>query len=378
VNLVTTNHLLQDSGLRAKNLFSLGLLIVLTGLSGCSDDVRLATDQERLAFEQAGNVTPSVDMDRIEKAKLKTGPYRVVTGDVLEFTMPALLQAVTAAEVKAAANQRLQDYPFLARVSTEGTITLPAVGRMQVAGQSLSEIESRVVQVYRDYLVSEPSVFVRVFEYKTFKVYITGAVEKPGVYTLRNDQMTLSYLLTEAGGISEAGAAVVRVVRSETQTDSPSSDEIAPEPMVLPVANTNIPYRDIALEEGDTLVVEPVQMPLFSVLGLVNKPGNFPYPPTAQYNLSQAIAFAGGLERISDPHYAMIYRLNEEGTVTRVPFQLKQKDEFTQALATPIRPGDVVAIEHTARTRTNMTVSELLRINMGVYVSGNDLWDRND
>jgi len=305
-------------------------------------------------------------------------PYRVVPGDVLEFTMPALLQAVTAAEVDAVGDRRQQDYPFLARVRNEGTITLPAVGRMEVAGQSLADIEANVVQAYRDYLVLDPSVFVRVSEYKTFKVYITGAVEEPGVYTLRNDQMTLSYLLTEAGGISEAGAAVVRVVRSQASATSPSSNEKAAEPILLPVANSNIHYRDIALEEGDTLVVEPIQMPLFSVLGLVNKPGNFEYPPNAQYNLSQAIAFAGGLERVSDPRYAMIYRLDEDGTVTRVPFKLKQKDEFTQALSTAIRPGDVVAIEHTPRTRMNTIVSQLVRINMGVYVRGHDLWDRND
>jgi len=339
----------------------------------------MATDDELLAFEQAGAITPVVDMDRIEKAKLKTGPYLVVPGDALEFTMPALLQAVTAAEVQAAQSRRQQeDYRYLARVSDDGTITLPAIGEITVAGQSLAQIEAKVVQAYQDFVMLKPSVFVRVSEYKTAKVYITGAVVKPGVYTLQDDQMTLSYLLTEAGGISEAGAAVVRLVRSDEQPDSLSSNESVPKPILLPVANMNIPYRDITLEEGDTVVVGAIQMPLFSVLGLVSRPGNFPYPPSAQYNLGQAVSYAGGLDRVSDPRYATIYRLDENGKVTRVPFKLKKNDEFTQALSTPIKPGDVVAIEHTQRTRMNTIISQLLRINMGIYISGSDLWDRSN
>ena len=74
----------------------------------------------------------------------------------------------------------------------------------------------------------------------------------------------------------------------------------------------------------------------------------------------------------------MIYRLDKKGSVTRVPFQLKQGDEFTRALGTPIRPGDVVAIENTLRTRMNTTVSQLVRINTGIYIRGEDLWDRRD
>ena len=74
----------------------------------------------------------------------------------------------------------------------------------------------------------------------------------------------------------------------------------------------------------------------------------------------------------------MIYRIDEEGSVTRVPFKLKHKDDFTQALSAPIQPGDVVAIEHTQRTRMNTIVSQLVRINMGVYIRGEDLWDSRD
>ena len=334
----------------------------------------MPTEEELRAFEQAGSIAPTVDMGRIQKAKLKTGPYRVVPGDVLEFTMPALLQAVTAAEVQAAQGSSQANHPYLCRVRDGGAIVLPAVGQMKVAGLALAQIEEQVTDAYAEYSVLRPSVFVRVSEHKTSKVYITGAVAEPGVYTLQADQMTLSYLLTEAGGISEAGAAVVRIVRSEGEQSEKEAGQAAEKPILLPVVNTNIPFRDIALEEGDTAVVEPVQMPLFSVLGLVSKPGNFPYPPNAEYNLTQAIAYAGGLDPVAEPRYVTIYRLKDDNSIARVPFRLIEDGEFTDAMATPIRPGDVVAIEHTARTRTNTAINNLVRINTGLYVRGEDLW----
>lgn len=341
---------------------------------GCADQVRQPTTEELAAFERAGQFAPTVDMDRIEKAKLKVGPYRVVAGDVLEFTMPALLRAVTVAQVEAAQGSNAIDAPHPCRVRNGGMIMLPGIGSVKVAGLSLSEIEEQVTDLYEERCsVQRPSVFVRIAEHRTSKVYITGAVEDPGVYTLQADQMTLSYLLTEAGGISEAGAAVVRIVRSDPNEAGPGRAE--QEPVLLPVVNTNIPFQDVALEEGDTVVVEQTQMPLFSVLGLVSKPGNFPYPPNAEYNLTQAIAYAGGLDPIAEPRYATIYRLQGDGSVARVPFELISKGEFTDALGTPIRPGDVVAIEHTPRTRTNTTINNLVRINTGLYIRGEDLWD---
>ncbi len=371
--------------------------IFLVCLTGCGDEVRPLTPYELAVFRGTGSLMPAVDMSRVEKAKLKTGPYRVVPGDVLEFTMPALLQAVTAAEVQASTMRNQGENPLMCRVRDDGTVTLPAVGPIAVAGLSLAQIEAQVTDAYKSFVVLHPSVFLRVAEYKTSKAYIAGAVTKPGVYNLRADQMTLSSLLTEAGGITEVGAAVVRILRTGGQ-ERTSPDVLAPRdlgekaalvpvvsssgggaegPIVLPVVNTNIPYRDVSLDEGDTVVVEPVQMPVFSVLGLVSRPGNFPYPPTAQYNLTQAIAFAGGLDPVAQPRYATVYRISPDGTVRRAPFRLIKDGKFTEALSTPIRPGDIVALEETPRTRMNMLIRDIFRFNTGVYISGRDLWDSN-
>ncbi|MBM4029493.1 MAG: hypothetical protein FJ280_29465 [Planctomycetes bacterium] len=209
-------------------------------LAGCGDSVRLPTPEQWAAFEKAESIVPTIEMQRIEEARLQVGPYRVVPGDVLEFTIPALLRAVTAAEVQVAQTRNQDSQTHLCRVNEGGAIELPGIAAIEVAGLSLSQTEVAVAEAYRAHVAHRPAVFARVFEYKTCSVYVTGAVEKPGVYALRGDQMTLAHLLNEAGGIvmrdasgalmregggiSGPGAALVRITSLEQdETRDPQS-----------------------------------------------------------------------------------------------------------------------------------------------------------
>jgi protein involved in polysaccharide export with SLBB domain len=140
----------------------------------------------------------------------------------------------------------------------------------------------------------------------------------------------------------------------------------------------NIPFADVVLAEGDTVIVEPPQDQSVSVVGLVARPGNMPYPPGTRYNLIQAIAFAGGLDLIADPRYVSVYRLAPDGEIASVTFQLvnpRRPQQLTGTLALPLKPGDVVSVEHTPRTRTNVFFDRVFRISLGLYVSPESLWN---
>ena len=141
--------------------------------------------------------------------------------------------------------------------------------------------------------------------------------------------------------------------------------------LVLPVKGLNIPFADVALHEGDSVVVERMLMPVFTVIGLVTRPGTFPYPPGIEYNLMQAIGFAGGLDQMTDPRYAIVYRLRPDGSITYVPFEIsdpKKKGGLSTAMGVLIKPGDIVAIEHTPRTRTNAFVERVFHFSVGAYI----------
>jgi len=556
-------------------VFCLFLTLLLSiYLVGCSDRVVLPTSAQLMEFENAGPVHSSVDMDRLVRAKIGGGAYQVVPGDVLELTMPIILRVVTAEEPRIPE----QSTPYICRVSDRGTITLPIVGEIEAAEKSLGEIESAIIDAYYPkYAVTRPSVFARILEYKTAKVSVTGAVEKPGIYELRSDKMSLVALLMEAGGIIDKGAALIRIIHSDEtalnnvttprerlektteQTIEPSikpketmlavpsahypasneievqltfeqptlsstkgkldiirhdgtimlteqlditseterevilrtlaqkdsrvstdkvnqrlcalADMLKPgsgicnsgnkstdkkmnpnaelnmeqillaggfadeninsntepnwsdseqnsttddalykqlvekyqelidtfgqdkksengekvpfgklnkhEPLVLPVKGFNIPFADVALQDGDSIIVERLEQPLFTVLGLVNRPGNFPYPPDVQYNLMQALGFAGGLDKTAEPRYATVYRLKPDRTVVRAAFKIVDGSKLTDASSTLIKPGDIIAVEHTPRTRTKLFLDSVFRINLGIYTPL-DVFDEQD
>ena len=537
----------------AVRVFSVILITFLSiFLVGCGDQVRLPSAEELMEFERAGPSRPTVDLSVLAKARIARGPYRVLAGEVLELTMPTILKIVTAEE-PAFSNGTA---PFVCRVGEKGSITLPVVGEIGVAGKTLAEIEVSVIGAYHPkYAVTRPSVFARVLEYRTAKVCIQGAVARPGVYDLRSDQMSLVSLLTEAGGIVNEGAAVIRVVRSSeaaeggggirqttglaaagslhrgdqegtgvrkvgepislsdaawialgphyidsdqrkvrltfalaemrgtkgelklscegeelTMTNFDIGDELhrrglvkyldqkhqrfsspaleseliamaeelqvisvlepsrqdneqrnpggeaaddkveaegryaseeavrkrpvearghergvvageeAVEEIILPVKGLNIPFADVPLREGDRVFVERLEASVFSVIGLVRNPGNFPYPADARYNLMQAIAFAGGLDQVAEPRYATVYRLKGDGTIVRAPFQIisaKRGSELTSWVNVAIKPGDIVAVEQTARTRSNLFLANVFRLNVGAYISGRDLFNND-
>jgi len=139
------------------------------------------------------------------------------------------------------------------------------------------------------------------------------------------------------------------------------------EPIILPVRGLNIPFADVTLQDGDTVVVEPLEQQLFTVLGLVKEPGNFPYPSDAKYNLMQALAFAGGLDKIAEPRYATIYRLKADGTIVDTTFKLVEDSKLTNVINTTIKPGDIIDVAHTRRTRTNVFLERIFHVTFGAY-----------
>lgn len=365
---------------RARPIFHLVAVVsALVCLVGCGDQAHPPSAVELAEFRKAGLVpTPTIDAVRLEQARI-AGPYRAVPGDALELTMPAILRTVAAEETGGI--DRIA--PYMCRVSENGTITLPRAGDIEAEGKTLAQIESMVVAAYYPkYVVTRPSVFARVVDYGTSKVTITGAVLRSGVYSLRSDQMSVMGLIMEAGGIVEEGAAMIRIFRrdadsakvSEASGRSRAVNQAKLAPLVLPISGLNVPFMDVELHDGDRVVVDRLPQPLVTVIGLVNRPGNFPYPTDVQYNLTQVLAFAGGLNQVAEPRYATIHRLKPDGTSISVTLEIVDNSKLTEASLTVIKPGDIVDVQQTLRTRTALLVDSMFGISVGAYYRLDDAW----
>lgn len=110
---------------------------------------------------------------------------------------------------------------------------------------------------------------------------------------------------------------------------------------------------------------------VFTVMGLVRGPNAFPYPPDVQYNLMESLAYAGGLDMTADPRFVKVYRQNSNGEIVSATFSVDSKS-FLDAYAVAIKPGDVIYVDHTLRTRVNQFIADVFSFRMGAYADVRD------
>lgn len=149
---------------------------------------------------------------------------------------------------------------------------------------------------------------------------------------------------------------------------APTATAAVVEGIVLPVKGLNIPFADVPLMEGDLIEVKRLNPVVFTVIGLAKAPGAFPYPPDVEYNLMQAIGFAGGVDIIADPRFVTVYRQDAKGEVVSAVFRIDRKF-MAKSCNVKIKPGDVICIDVTPRTKRNVLLHQMLRINFGVFIN---------
>src|SRR3989304_5864646 len=98
---------------------------------------------------------------------ISTADYPVGPGDVVEISVPAI--------------EELRGR--VVRISGDGTISLPFIGKFQAAGLTEEELRQKLIVQLQQYMNS-PRVVVFVKEYRSRQVAVLGAVVKPGLYSL--------------------------------------------------------------------------------------------------------------------------------------------------------------------------------------------------
>ena len=86
-------------------------------------------------------------------------------------------------------------------VRPDGKVTLPLVNDIDAAGRTPEELRTAITEAAARF-VEEPTVSVVVKQINSRKVFITGAVGKPGAYPI-NAPTTVLQLISMAGGLGE-------------------------------------------------------------------------------------------------------------------------------------------------------------------------------
>ncbi len=133
-------------------------------------------------------------------------------------------------------------------VRPDGRITLPLINEVQAAGLTPEQLRDELMTAAAKYVV-DPNVSVFVKAINSRKVFITGAVGKPGVYAL-TAPTTVMQLIALAGGLQEfADSKHIIVMRTE------NGRQVALSFNYKDVLNRKNLKQNIELKPGDTVVV---------------------------------------------------------------------------------------------------------------------------
>jgi polysaccharide export outer membrane protein len=247
--------------------------------------------------------------------------YRIGPGDVLE--------------VEVFGNPELSRNPI---VQTTGAVALPLVGEVPVAGLTVGEAAARITGLLaRDYLVN-PQVEVRVKEYQSQFVTVTGEVNTPGRRALRSARTQLIDVLVEAGGLTARASGEIVITRAEGEFEGGGRTLRvqlgAPQLTALTERGLQTPLR-----AGDIVTASPKHY--VTVEGEVARPGR--YVLESALTASAAISSAGGLTRFGS-HRVRLRRV-DPGTgrvsVTTVDLKAVQRGDAGDP---PLHPNDTLSV----------------------------------
>ena len=191
------------------------------------------------------------------------------------------------------------------RVTDEGTINIPYVGSVAVAGLDLSQIEQRIAGQLKG-KAQDPQVIVEFVADRTHTVMVSGDVKNPGRVSLLEGTRSVIDAINRAGGPFNLPAAQVEVVvRRQGQV------------ILTAQYSELLAGADIGIQKNDEIVVRPNSR-VFTVLGAVQKSGNVELTKT-NLTLLEALGQVGGLsDERANKTGVFVFRL---GDIQNIPGQ---------------------------------------------------------
>jgi polysaccharide export outer membrane protein len=192
-------------------------------------------------------------------------------------------------------------------VDAQGSVPFPLIGRLPARGATAPELAARLtVLLEKDYLVN-PQVMITVKEFLSQKVQIIGEAERPGLLYLTGPTTVLE-ALAKAGGLTKAAGRHLLLVR--VSRDGQAAGSSVTQRLDLEKLRAGDTSEDVALQDGDTVVVPRAQRAFF-VQGEVGRPGVFPLE--REMSVLDAVTIAGGFTDRAAPSNMRVIRRGADG-----------------------------------------------------------------
>ena len=199
----------------------LSAVLMLFGLCGCSmqdfggiggidvggpaDTLDEAMDAREA--EERANKLAELLADWQRRRYYRDEDFRVGPDDTLSITIHSLEQPGVPSVL-----ERL--------INRDGLISLPHTGDLDVNGMTARRIEQAIVEAYEGRYLKDPRVSVEILDYRSAPVYVTGAVQMPGVYHLKHNSSSVLEILSLANGLAPTHGNELIIVRDRSHDSS--------------------------------------------------------------------------------------------------------------------------------------------------------------
>lgn len=204
------------------------------------------------------------------------------------------------------------------RVADDGSITLPLLGRLAVAGLSKTDLEALIARLLEARYVRDPQVTIFVKEYESKKVAVSGAVKRPGTYEMLG-QKTLLEMLSLAGGLDRDLGREIIIFRRK---DDGATERVSVD--LNRLVYEGDPALNLAVEPGDIIYVPAVETVRIFVSGAVRNPNLYEVPRAEPVTVLKAITLAGGTTDRAAERRTQIIRVGPSGARVTIAVDLRK------------------------------------------------------
>jgi polysaccharide export outer membrane protein len=159
-------------------------------------------------FEQKNTIPDSL----FQKNAFTGDHYKIKSQDVLQLRNLQNIKYIvdeTPINVNSSSGSTSQGQTF--RVEDDGTVALPVIGHVAVAGLTRAEAQKLIEDIYRKNLLKDPIIELKIVN---LTVTILGEIKAQGNYVLIKDKTTLIELIGEAGGLTDkANEKNIKIIR---------------------------------------------------------------------------------------------------------------------------------------------------------------------
>lgn len=345
----------------------LGAFAWICGSLGCQSGAISARSLPAELHAPRMSSVQKLDLSRL--AQSQTRSEQIYPGDILDLSI------VTGLE-----DQVPEPIPL--RVSDDGTLNVPLVGPVMIAGMALQDAERAVRdESIRRGVYRAPQVALLVNERRSISVTVVGAVKEPGIKKIDVNSNDLLSAIVAAGGLEKdagttieirhpAGVTMITEAIPGPQPGGPNTQfaGFRRRQVQLPARSTKVDLKDavargnsdLHLEDGSTVMVMKQPDRIVHVMGLVKAANQYQMPVDQDFRVLDAIAKAGGRTLEIADSVTVIRQV--PGTDKPVVISISVREAKSNSDANiRLAEGDVVTVEETPSTFVINTLREFVR-----------------